>query len=165
MLQCYTTLQGIPKFFDASQNVTSRTALRPPPNPIQLTDPPTFLPTVALSFSHRPPNAPRPSCVPLNKITIAHPYRTCAHSHDIFALYRKDYIFLLRTPVCRRGRHGRRKEMTTENGTCVLCGRPITGWGNNPYPLAEDGECCDQCNNLVVQARLIRAIRAQGGAL
>lgn len=55
--------------------------------------------------------------------------------------------------------------MTTENGRCVLCGRPITGWGNNPYPLAEDGECCDQCNNLVVQARLVRAIRAQGGAL
>ena len=52
--------------------------------------------------------------------------------------------------------------MTTENGTCVLCGRPITGWGNNPYPLAEDGECCDQCNTLVIEARLIRAIRAQG---
>ena len=54
--------------------------------------------------------------------------------------------------------------MTTENERCVLCGRPITGWGNNPYPLAEDGECCDRCNGLVIQARLIRAIRAQGGA-
>lgn len=54
--------------------------------------------------------------------------------------------------------------MTTENATCVLCGRPIMGWGNNPYPLAEDGECCDQCNALVIEARLIRAIRAQGGA-
>ena len=54
--------------------------------------------------------------------------------------------------------------MTTENGTCVLCGRPIRGWGNNPYPLAEDGECCDDCNALVIEARLIRAIRAQGGA-
>ena len=64
--------------------------------------------------------------------------------------------------VVRNGR--REKNMTTENGTCVLCGRPITGWGNNPYPLAEDGECCDQCNGRVIQARLIRAIRAQGGA-
>lgn len=47
--------------------------------------------------------------------------------------------------------------MTTENGTCVLCGRPITGWGNNPYPLAEDGECCDQCNMKVIEARLSKA--------
>lgn len=49
-------------------------------------------------------------------------------------------------------------KMTTDNGRCVLCGRPITGWGNNPYPLAEDGECCDDCNNAVIQARLMRAM-------
>ena len=52
--------------------------------------------------------------------------------------------------------------MNDDTKVCVLCGRPITGWGNNPYPLAEDGECCDQCNAYVVHVRLIRAIRAQG---
>ena len=37
---------------------------------------------------------------------------------------------------------------------CVLCGEVINGYGNNPYPLAEEGECCDKCNNEVIYARL-----------
>ncbi len=37
---------------------------------------------------------------------------------------------------------------------CVLCGEVIEGWGNNPFPLAEEGECCDSCNNDVIIARL-----------
>ena len=34
---------------------------------------------------------------------------------------------------------------TTTKQNCVLCGAPITGYGNNPAPLAE-GRCCDVCN-------------------
>ena len=46
--------------------------------------------------------------------------------------------------------------------SCVLCGgeieeSPVNGWryGNNPYPLAEEGRCCDSCNwARVIPARL-----------
>ncbi len=38
---------------------------------------------------------------------------------------------------------------------CVLCGVKILGWGNNPAPLANKGECCDVCNDTkVIPARL-----------
>lgn len=41
---------------------------------------------------------------------------------------------------------------------CCICGRPFTGWGNNPWPIHEDGECCDMCNySLVVPARIAMA--------
>lgn len=37
---------------------------------------------------------------------------------------------------------------------CVICGKPIIGYGNNAAPVA-DGKCCDQCNqNVVIPARL-----------
>lgn len=45
---------------------------------------------------------------------------------------------------------------------CVICGKWCYGWGdhqqygNNPYPLADDGECCDECNKMVVTERIIR---------
>lgn len=38
--------------------------------------------------------------------------------------------------------------------TCVLCGRRLRGWGNNPWPLAKEGECCDECNLSVMIARI-----------
>ena len=37
---------------------------------------------------------------------------------------------------------------------CVLCGEKSNEYGNNPYPLAEEGECCDSCNNDVIAARI-----------
>ena len=39
--------------------------------------------------------------------------------------------------------------------TCVICGREFEGWGNNPDPVADHGQCCDDCNMMyVVPARL-----------
>lgn len=39
---------------------------------------------------------------------------------------------------------------------CCICGREFKGWGNNPWPLKVDGECCDECNyDFVIPARLI----------
>lgn len=29
---------------------------------------------------------------------------------------------------------------------CVICGEPLQGCGNNPYPVKDDGKCCDKCN-------------------
>lgn len=38
--------------------------------------------------------------------------------------------------------------------TCVLCGKPIIGYPNEAYPLA-DGHCCDACNySLVIPGRI-----------
>ena len=44
---------------------------------------------------------------------------------------------------------------------CVLCGKYSKGWGankqhgNNPWPLSDEGDCCDNCNReKVIPARL-----------
>lgn len=44
--------------------------------------------------------------------------------------------------------------------TCCICGEEFTGYGNNPYPLnkEEGARCCDDCNMLVIEAR-IKAIQ------
>lgn len=39
--------------------------------------------------------------------------------------------------------------------TCCICGNPLGQYGNNPWPLADEGECCDTCNfTKVVPARI-----------
>lgn len=50
--------------------------------------------------------------------------------------------------------------MEQEIKVCCLCGKRFSGWGNNPWPLAEEGECCDDCNNDVIMARL-RGLKAK----
>ena len=38
---------------------------------------------------------------------------------------------------------------------CVICYEHYTGWGNNPDPVKNYGECCNDCNtNAVIPARL-----------
>lgn len=43
--------------------------------------------------------------------------------------------------------------------TCCICGKQVQGeFGHNPWPIHEDGECCDACNySLVVPARIAMA--------
>lgn len=39
--------------------------------------------------------------------------------------------------------------------SCVICGEPLEGYGNNPAPVTEKGKCCDACNlKFVIPARL-----------
>lgn len=39
--------------------------------------------------------------------------------------------------------------------TCCICGEEEVGYGNNPAPVKESGECCDACNRkFVIPARL-----------
>lgn len=47
------------------------------------------------------------------------------------------------------------KEDKEENKkVCVICGKPITGYGNNAQPV-KDGKCCDKCNQeVVIPARI-----------
>jgi len=53
-----------------------------------------------------------------------------------------------------------RKMQRVEAGTsklCVLCGTEFLEWGNDPWPLAQKGWCCDRCNaTRVIPARLKR---------
>ena len=46
--------------------------------------------------------------------------------------------------------------LTEDSGTqCIICGEKIEGYGNNPAPVSDKGECCDACNmKFVIPARL-----------
>ena len=39
---------------------------------------------------------------------------------------------------------------------CCICGKEIfEGYGNNPWPVMDEGECCDECNyQKVIPARI-----------
>ena len=34
----------------------------------------------------------------------------------------------------------------SEKNICCICGREIEGYGYNPYPVKEEGQCCRRCN-------------------
>lgn len=45
--------------------------------------------------------------------------------------------------------------------TCCICGKEVEEYGNNPWPVKEDGICCSKCNlEKVLPARII-AIREE----
>lgn len=49
----------------------------------------------------------------------------------------------------------RDEDASEETYQCVICRGTFKGWGNNPYPIKQEGRCCDQCNqDVVVRARL-----------
>jgi len=37
---------------------------------------------------------------------------------------------------------------------CCICGKPIKDYGHNPFPLKNEGRCCDECNEKVVMFRV-----------
>lgn len=47
-------------------------------------------------------------------------------------------------------------ESVPDEKLCCLCGSPIKGEGNNPYPLnsTPGARCCDKCNLDVINARI-----------
>lgn len=45
--------------------------------------------------------------------------------------------------------------MNYDKKVCCICGRDFNGYGNNPNPVKEEGECCSLCNTtIVIPARL-----------
>jgi len=37
---------------------------------------------------------------------------------------------------------------------CCICKKTFNGYGNNPWPLKNKGQCCNSCNGDVILARL-----------
>lgn len=54
------------------------------------------------------------------------------------------------------------KELEGKGFKCCICERHSFGWGdkeqfgNNPYPLKTEGQCCDDCNIQVILERIKR---------
>ena len=44
---------------------------------------------------------------------------------------------------------------------CCICGKWFKGWGNNPSPVKEKGQCCDMCNMTTVIPARINALHNQ----
>ena len=40
------------------------------------------------------------------------------------------------------------------NGVCCMCGEELKNFGNNPYPISDEGRCCNKCNDKVIKARI-----------
>ena len=50
---------------------------------------------------------------------------------------------------------GQESSRSDKQWKCCICGQTYFGYGNNPWPLKEEGECCDKCNWFrVIPARL-----------
>lgn len=37
---------------------------------------------------------------------------------------------------------------------CCICGEIFLGCGHNPWPITNEGRCCDKCNLLTIQRRI-----------
>ena len=44
---------------------------------------------------------------------------------------------------------------------CCICGKLATGYGNNPFPIKQKGECCNTCDIEVMKARLLGIMTPQ----
>lgn len=33
---------------------------------------------------------------------------------------------------------------------CCICGKEVTEYGNDPWPIKDEGRCCSYCNRTVV---------------
>jgi hypothetical protein len=47
---------------------------------------------------------------------------------------------------------------------CCICGREYAGWGSNPWPISEKGECCITCNFKHVVPARIALLHSTSGA-
>ena len=43
-----------------------------------------------------------------------------------------------------------KKSSHMKEQTCPICEKPFMGWGNNPAPVAVDGNVCDGCNGALI---------------
>lgn len=45
---------------------------------------------------------------------------------------------------------------------CCICGKQFAEWGNNPWPLKAEGQCCDLCNMAKVLPARVSGMIARG---
>ena len=45
--------------------------------------------------------------------------------------------------------------------TCVICSKVCSGFGNNPFPIKNSGECCNTCNAIKVIPERISLYRKE----
>lgn len=49
---------------------------------------------------------------------------------------------------------------------CCICKKPFEGYGNNPAPVMDGGECCDKCNaDVVLPIRLAQAVKVRAAVM
>lgn len=51
---------------------------------------------------------------------------------------------------------------TVLNNVCCICGEELKGFGNNPYPISDEGRCCDKCNDKVIETRIANLVDMKG---
>jgi len=76
--------------------------------------------------------------------------------HDVVDAYRRYYI----AEKKHFARWTKRSEpswwpVSIPTYDCTLCEETFNGYGNNPWPLASEGRCCNTCNADVLVARMI----------
>jgi len=54
-------------------------------------------------------------------------------------------------------------EDNTQN--CVICHQSFQGRGHNPFPIEEEGRCCEGCNDTKVIPHRIALLTEIGGSL
>lgn len=72
--------------------------------------------------------------------------------------------FLEQNPEFKDGKKGHISAVLKESDdkVCVLCGKHFKEWGNDPWPLADEGWCCDKCNmDKVIPARIAMASKKE----
>lgn len=90
---------------------------------------------------------------------------------DIGLLLQCDYIYMLKDWWVSKGAKLELDVATScgiepvfegeERTTCCICGKEIAGNGNDPYPVKEEGACCDRCNSTIVMPERLRLARRE----
>jgi len=55
--------------------------------------------------------------------------------------------------------------MENDAQECVICHHSFQGRGHNPFPLKDEGRCCEGCNDTLVIPHRIALYTEIGGSL
>lgn len=90
---------------------------------------------------------------------------------DIGLLLQCDYIYMLKDWWVSKGAKLELDVATScgiepvfeeeKKQTCCICGKTFEGWGNNPWPVKEDGQCCRECNATIVLPERLKLARRE----